>query len=292
MTPACSRGVGLPTVLYGGEGKDQLVVYSDQADLRLEGEDGNDEFVIRAFALADGSKVKVNGGGGDDKILYNVNAPVDLDGGAGFDTIVVLGTEFADNFVITKDGVYGAGLTVRISNAEAMEVDGLEGNDTFYVLSTAANVVTTLIGGLGSDTFNVAGDVTKTVVADNNGDQGTITHTVSSTDPRYSGLFVRGLDLTATGAGTQTAQLAVGDGLSVLEDGGGAAIDGYELTLPVAPVATVYVTISAAQASVLTQSRTGGPGKTVLVSLDQVNWFASLTVAFTGANYAAGHQST
>ena len=160
-----SYGITLPAVLYGGVGEDSFFVYSNHADLRLEGEDDNDEFVIRAFALSPDSNIKVNGGGGDDTIEYNVNAPVDIDGGAGFDTVVVLGTEFDDVFVVTEDGVYGAGLTVRMSNAESMEVDGLEGDDTFYVLSTNDEVVTTLIGGLGSDTFNVAGDVTLPVVA-------------------------------------------------------------------------------------------------------------------------------
>ncbi|MBK8083037.1 MAG: hypothetical protein IPK28_03915 [Devosia sp.] len=283
-----SLGISLPAVLYGGSGEDRFMIYSNHADLRLEGEDDNDEFIIRAFALGDGTKVKLNGGGGDDLIQYNVNAPVDIDGGAGFDKIVVLGTEFADVFVITKDGVYGAGLTVRMSNAEAMEVDGLEGDDTFYVLSTAADVVTTIIGGLGSDTFNIAGDVTKTVVADNDGSQGAISHTVQSGDLRYNGMFVRGLDLTATGA-TTGASLDTGDGLSVLEDDP-LSIDSYKLTLPDAPAVgtAVFVTVSAAQASTLTRSRPGGPGKTILVSLDGVNFAAAVTVEFTAANYAAG----
>ena len=48
---------------------------------------------------------------------------------------------------------------------EAIEVDGLEGDDTFFILSTRENVVVTVIGGLGSDTFNVAGDVTDAVVS-------------------------------------------------------------------------------------------------------------------------------
>jgi len=34
---------------------------------------------------------------------------------------VVIGTEFDDNFVITKDGVFGAGLNVRYDNIESLE---------------------------------------------------------------------------------------------------------------------------------------------------------------------------
>ncbi|MGB3415081.1 MAG: calcium-binding protein [Mesorhizobium sp.] len=280
-----SKGITVPAVLYGGVGEDMFVVYSNHADLRLEGEDGNDEFVIRAFALADGVNVKVNGGNGDDVIQYNINAPVDIDGGAGFDRVVVLGTELADTFVITRDGVYGAGLTVRISNAEALDVDGLEGDDTFYVLSTADNLVTTLIGGLGSDTFNVAGDVVMPVISDDaNGDSGTITHTVTSADPRYNGLFTPGIDLTTKGS--TAVAVDIGDGLTVKEDDV-ASVDSYMLTLPMAPVAgtIAYVTVSAAQASAQQRAR---QGETILVSLtgNDGDWHEAVTVAFTDGDWA------
>ncbi|MCU0918723.1 MAG: hypothetical protein MUF16_00045, partial [Burkholderiaceae bacterium] len=155
-----SRGTSMPLVATGGEGNDQFNVYSNQAELRLEGDAGNDEFVVRAFALAVtvdsviqrdslGIALPLLGGGfstdttttirpgeGDDQVQYNVNAPVSIDGGSGFDKVVVLGTEFGDNIVITKDGIYGAGLTVRFANVEVVEVDGLEGDDDFFVLST------------------------------------------------------------------------------------------------------------------------------------------------------------
>ena len=36
----------------GGTGNDEFVVYSNQAELRLEGDDDNDLFIVRAFALA------------------------------------------------------------------------------------------------------------------------------------------------------------------------------------------------------------------------------------------------
>jgi len=73
--------------------------------------------------------------------------------------VIVIGTEFDDNFVITDQGVFGAGLNVRYQNVEAVEVDGLEGDDHFTILSTSRDVVTTIIGGVGNDTFDVAGDV-------------------------------------------------------------------------------------------------------------------------------------
>jgi len=98
-----SRGATFSLTAYGGTGDDKFTVYSNKAVLRLEGNDGNDQFVVRAFALADGSgkvstekRTDLIGGAGADLIEYNVNAPVSLDGGAGFDKVVVIGTEFND----------------------------------------------------------------------------------------------------------------------------------------------------------------------------------------------------
>ena len=78
----------------------------------------------------------IRAGGGEDEVSYNVNAPVSVDGGTGFDKLVVLGTEFADDIVISVKGIFGAGLNVRYDNIEVVEVDGLEGDDEFFILST------------------------------------------------------------------------------------------------------------------------------------------------------------
>ena len=47
-----SPGTHAPLVATGGTGNDEFVVYSNQAELRLEGHDDNDLFIVRAFALA------------------------------------------------------------------------------------------------------------------------------------------------------------------------------------------------------------------------------------------------
>ena len=106
----------------------------------------------------------IRAGGGEDEVSYNVNAPVAVDGGTGFDKLVVLGTEFADDIAITSKAIYGAGLNVRYTTIEVVEVDGLEGDDEFFVQSTAAGVAYRVIGGLGSDTINVTGDVVEDIV--------------------------------------------------------------------------------------------------------------------------------
>ena len=60
--------------------------------------------------------------GGDDEVKYNVNAPVSVDGGTGIDKLAILGTEFPDDFVITADNIWGAGLNVRYDAIEIVEI--------------------------------------------------------------------------------------------------------------------------------------------------------------------------
>ena len=369
-----SPGTHAPLVATGGTGNDEFIVYSNQAELRLEGDDDNDLFIVRAFALAavcdtdaDGDMTDVEGdatrgcdfgdidleadpdtglfpvdtnsdgvcdaaenpgydgegwtgfrkdvngddvcnkadahitgaktfttaadptkweddvipldadgvarpiiglgfstarpldiraGGGEDEVSYNVNAPVSVDGGTGFDKLVVLGTEFADDIVISVKGIFGAGLNVRYDGVEVVEVDGLEGDDEFFVLSTKFGVAYRVIGGLGSDTINVASDVVEDVITrELEGISGTIDHRVASElDKLYDGLPVDGIDynlatpdlgvvvVTETGAGTSVRE---GGSVSV------PTIDKYSINLAADPGLgkTVWITISAARSA-------------------------------------------
>ena len=75
-----SRGVSYATTILGGTGDDVFTVYSNQAPLKLFGEEGNDNFTVRAFVIKGTNQVAssdplVSGGGGDDHIEYNINAP-------------------------------------------------------------------------------------------------------------------------------------------------------------------------------------------------------------------------
>ena len=58
-----SPGIGAPMVVHGGTGNDEFTVYSNQAELRLEGDDDNDLFIVRAFALAAVVDTDANGDG-------------------------------------------------------------------------------------------------------------------------------------------------------------------------------------------------------------------------------------
>ena len=197
----------------------------------------------------------IRAGGGEDEVSYNVNSPVSVDGGTGFDKLAILGTEFADDFVISVQGIFGGGLNVRYDNIEIVEVDGLEGDDEFFVQSTKFGVAYRVIGGLGSDTINVAGDVVEDIVTrELEGISGTIDHRVTSDfDKLYDGLPVDGLDYNL--ATPQRGQVIIGDegseGTSVREGGSVSVpeIDSYSIRLAGDPGTFVYVTVSAARAA-------------------------------------------
>ena len=369
-----SPGIHAPLVATGGTGNDEFIVYANQAELRLEGDDDNDLFTVRAFALAavcdtdaDGNMNDMQGnaargcdfgdinleadpdtglypvdadnsgtctaaenpgydgegwtgfrkdnnhdgvcnkadahitgaqtftaaadptkweddvipldedgvarpiiglgfstarpldiraGGGEDEVSYNVNAPVSVDGGTGFDKLVILGTEFADDIVISVKGIFGAGLNVRYDNIEVVEVDGLEGDDEFFIISTKFGTAYRVIGGLGSDTINIASDVTEDIVTrELEGISGTIdARLTSQLDKLYDGLPVDGIDynlatpdlgaviITESGSGTTVREGGLASGPT-------PDIDSYAIRLASDPGAgkTVYVTISAAR---------------------------------------------
>ena len=180
-----SNGISRPLTASGGDGNDVFAVYANKAKLTLQGNAGDDLFTVRAFALAQttGNCVDITDlncqivwqGNPANRIAmpvlsgtqvqYVVNDAVSIDGGTGFDKTVALGTEFGDHLVVDATGVFGAGLTVTYSTIEALEVDGMEGDDTIDVVGTAAGISTRVIGGLGSDIIDVTGDVFPDVVS-------------------------------------------------------------------------------------------------------------------------------
>ncbi|MFA7063647.1 MAG: calcium-binding protein, partial [Methanomethylophilus sp.] len=283
-----SRGISYATTIYGGDGNDEFSVYSNKAELQMFGEDGNDSFVVRAFVIKDSSDLAstdtlVSGGDGDDNIQYNINAPVSIDGGAGVDSVAVIGTEQDDNFVITSNGVQGAGLNIDFSGVEEVEVDGMEGDDHFFVLSTNKDMVTTIIGGLGSDTFDVGGDVTETIVASSvEGRSGFINHSVQSDDPAYDNIYAQGIDLNVANGETGTVMITQSGGSTVLcEDGtADSSQDSYTIKLAVAPPqdpTVAYLNVSAALPG-YGDELAGGQG--LEISVDGVNFVSALVLKF------------
>ncbi|HEV8460189.1 MAG TPA: Calx-beta domain-containing protein [Gaiellaceae bacterium] len=224
------------------------------------------------FSTAAESDIRT--GAGTNQVEYNMNAPVSVDGGNGFDKLVILGTEYADHIVVTSQAIYGVGIQVTYHNIEVLEIDALEGDDTIDILSTQPGVATRVIGGLGNDTLDVAGDVTGDVFSlDIEGTSGTVNHQVMSGDPAYNGLVAPGVDLSVARPGQGTVVITeTNGGTAVYENGcvktvitnpcstpAGAlpvpSLDSYTVHLATAPVCAsgvtgaackVYVTVSAA----------------------------------------------
>ena len=186
-----SNGISYDTTLVGGQGRDSFTVFHNQANLILDGGSGNDTFTVRAFALYGSTAIDPNqhstgifGGLGDDFVQYTDNAPVSIDGGSGTDTVVVIGTEFSDTFVVTPIGVFGAGLFIQFVAVEILKINGIEGNDKFIVLGTNPGTLTSIFGGLGSDTFEIGGTFDGQAIAaaarDLLGHSGLIDHTIGA----------------------------------------------------------------------------------------------------------------
>jgi len=252
-----SNGITEATTINGGSGNDSFVVFHNKALLTLNGDSGNDDFTVRAFALAGSQestreRTDISGGSDADLIQYAVNAPVGIDGGDGLDSLLVIGTEFSDDFVITADGVFGAGLNVSYTNIEVIKVDGAEGDDRFFVQGTDPNAVTTLVGGLGSDSFNVAGDTPPIISDDLLGHSGTISHTIVTDDVEYGDVRVRVRDVVANVADNNEPGIVITpfDELPRVVEGDnsnveGAGIASYAVVLTRAPRVDERVVVTA-----------------------------------------------
>ena len=287
-----SNGASSPLTLYGSDGDDEFQVYHNSAVLRLEGGNHDDTFVVRAFVVLDDfakqAMTEINSGEGADHIQYAINAPVSIDGGDGFDSVVIVGTEFADSFVITPEGVFGAGLSVTFKNTESLQIDGLEGDDHFFILGTSDKMSTEIIGSLGSDTFEVSGDVTRRIVSnDLQGLSGIISHVATSDDPAYNGIPVD--DIVLRAGQSDVPQVIVrhsSDGFTQVDEGG--KTDTYSIRLASAPTADVYLTVSAPLSALgatkeetgegVTVSAGGAPARALVLKFTPGNWNVTQTI--------------
>lgn len=216
-----SDGNSHKITVNGGNGGDTFDVLRNKDILDLNGQSGNDIFVVRSFVhleYEDGDKTTapdledlgVNAGEDDDLMDikgdfsakeddpdYVVNSLVDIDGGTGKDRLIVVGTEYDDSYVVSDGKVYGGGLSINFNSIESVEVTAAAGNDLISVLSTSPNFGTTIYGGLGSDTFKICPREVDPVISKNlRGHRGIIEHSVSTdADAKddYTGLIVEGI---------------------------------------------------------------------------------------------------
>jgi Ca2+-binding RTX toxin-like protein len=276
-----SNGISEPMQIFGGAGDDEFVVYHNLAPLQLFGEDGNDFFMIRAFALIGSvdnlrERTDVSTGAGANTVMYAVNAPVKIDGGTGFNTLIVIGTEFGDDFVVTENGIFGAGINVEYTNIQSIEIDGAEGDDRFFILGTAAGTVTRITGGLGSDTFFVNGETPPVISNDLLGHSGLISHHIDSLlngeQGSFAGTKVEGISANVADDDEPAIRIVQSGGSSTVSQARGDT-DNYWIVLTRKPEndAEVVVTAIAPQGIKLV-----GPSNALL---------DGVTLTFTAANW-------
>ena len=287
-----SNGISETTVINGGGGNDAFTVFHNKAVLGLNGGDGNDEFTIRSFALSGSQetvreRTDLSGGSDADLVQYALNAPVNIDGGDGLDEIRIIGTEFSDDYVITSKGVFGAGLNVNFVNIELLKVDGAEGNDRFFVQSTDPDLVVKLVGGLGSDSFNVGGDAPPVISNDLLGHSGIISHIVVSEDPNYDGIRVEGISANVADNDEPGIVLTQSEGESVVGTVNGTSIseDFYTVILTHAPLPDEKVVVTAlapkeAENALIKFKVNGELKDSVQLVFDSTNWNTYQKVSF------------
>ncbi|MCH9023100.1 MAG: hypothetical protein IID32_10110, partial [Planctomycetes bacterium] len=245
-----SNGITKPMTINGQDGEDEFIVFHNLASLSLNGDAGDDFFTVRAFALfgseeADPNqeKTEVNAGAGADTIMYAVNAPVDINGGDGFDTVIVIGTEFSDDIVVTDQGVFGAGLNVRMVGVESLKVDGWAGNDRIFIASTSENVHTIIFGGLGSDTISIADDPPPVVSNDLRGHSGIITHSVApGSAAAFLNLHIDGISANVADNDEPGVVITNSDSSIIVSESG--LTDTYSVVLTREPEDEVVITVS------------------------------------------------
>ncbi|MGO9478591.1 MAG: hypothetical protein ACLQAH_13200 [Limisphaerales bacterium] len=135
-------------IINGGDGGDTFYNFGNSSVLYLNGDAGDDDFYIYASVSTSTSTSNVDPGGADSNgntvYSYRVNAPVFIDGGTGNDKLFIFGTVLNDVITINGTQVTGAGIDVTFTDIEQLTIEGLGGNDTFYIESIT--VPTTIVG--------------------------------------------------------------------------------------------------------------------------------------------------
>jgi Ca2+-binding RTX toxin-like protein len=143
--------------LVGGDGNDVFTVASNNAYLRIEAGSGDDTISLLALRAV-GATSSAN--------AFKANGLVEVVGGADTDFLQVNGTEGSDAFAVTSGAITGAGVYAVLSaTEETIELDARGGNDAIFLESSRADTVLHVVGGFGSDTISLAGDVTSDIVA-------------------------------------------------------------------------------------------------------------------------------
>jgi hypothetical protein len=150
--------------VFGESGNDTILIADADDNIYVDGDggyyaDGADSIVVHAYGEFDADGVTIYGGGGDDSIYFDTNGTSDeqdadfIDGEGGNDTIWVYSYDNA-----TVEGGSGAD-SISVSTWDDASVLGEAGDDILYVdhgYSTGG--AATINGGDGNDTMTILSD--------------------------------------------------------------------------------------------------------------------------------------
>ncbi len=284
-----TRGVSYPATVNGGSGNDSSRCSATSPPCSSTGTRGRHVHRPHLPAQSDpaslqSDKTTVDTGEGRDLTQYVINAPVQIDGGSGYDTVIVVGTEVKDAFVVTKNGVYGAGRYVGFVNIERLMLETMQGDDEIYVQSTNPLVETYIFGGLGSDKIEVAGRAPAVVADDLLGHSGLVFSGVESSDTRWRGIPVDGIAAEIVDADAPAIVFDPPSGGVTVRERAGAGVPAtytVKLSKQPRPGETVTLTVNAPPEDPTKVSR----NRAIELSLDGGRWDFAVTIAFTAANW-------
>jgi hypothetical protein len=138
--------------INGGSGDDYFYNFGNSAILNLNGDTGSDTFYVYASVQVTDTTTNVNtSSSGTNKVYsYRENAVVNVTGGTGGNnSLFVFGQPLygVGTYYITATGIVGGGLDINYTNIEHLTVEGLGGDNTFYIISIS---IPTTIYGEGS----------------------------------------------------------------------------------------------------------------------------------------------
>ncbi|HVP74739.1 MAG TPA: hypothetical protein VMS63_01865, partial [Gaiellaceae bacterium] len=176
-------------------------------------------------------------------------------------------------------------LYITYQGVEKVVVDGEAGNDTFYVQSSSPNVELELVGGLGSDTFDVGGngvDTPITVVSNSlNGHSGLIANLVDEAVGTYNNLPAQWVSANVSDNDSPGVMITQTSPILVFENATaptGMIQSRYSIVLTQAP--TENVRITAAPVALSEQEARAGGQNIMLNGSD-----TGVTLLFTAANW-------
>ena len=134
-------------------------------------------------------------------------------------------------------------MAVTYTNIQVIVVDALQGDDTIDVLSTPPGVVVRVVGGEGSNTINVAGDVIGNVYSEDvNGASSAIEQNVITESELYKDLTIPGVSLNVVEGSEGAVIITEHPGGTVVSETGAqgpepiGTIDSYDVRLAREPV--------------------------------------------------------